>query len=246
MATALGIAQVVARSLGLSAVSTLVGGGQTADTMLVQLNRGGRALAAKRGPWGGSWRPLMRELTLIGLAGQTAYDLPEDLVDIVPGTVWDRDSSREASGPLTPRQTHGISANSPGAWSMDLLWRLAATDGGHQQIVFSEEPSDGAEIALEYVSGLWVRESPAAAPTRAWVVSDTDVPALPEHLVELDLEWRMRKSLGLPFAADLGEFELERDRQFALHTDSPTIRLGAGILDDPDLPANIGPRVVGV
>ena len=49
----------------------------------------------------------------------------------------------------------------------------------------------------------------------AEVSEDGHIPVFPAHLVELDLEWRVRKSQGLNYRTDIAEFEMERDRLFA-------------------------------
>ena len=49
----------------------------TARLLLSLLNRGGRVLAAKRGPFGESWVELTREHITETVAGQADYPLPE-------------------------------------------------------------------------------------------------------------------------------------------------------------------------
>ena len=104
-ATVLEIAKNVAASIGFQPPDTLRSNQDPNSRLLLSLiNRGGRVLAAKRGPFGESWVELTREHVIETVAGQADYPLPEGFSNLITDTVWDRSTYREAPGPLTPQQ----------------------------------------------------------------------------------------------------------------------------------------------
>ena len=65
------------------------------------------------------------------------------------------------------------------------------------------------------MSRFWGRESEGGAISLDRITEDNHSPVFPAHVVELDLEWRVRKSQGLSYGEVLAEFELQRDRSFS-------------------------------
>ena len=104
-ATVLEIAKNVAAAIGFQPPDTLRSNQDPNSRLLLSLiNRGGRILAAKRGPFGESWVELTRQHITETVAGQADYALPEGFAGLITDTVWDRSTYREAPGPLTPQQ----------------------------------------------------------------------------------------------------------------------------------------------
>ena len=54
------------------------------------------------------WVALNREYEFTTDADVEEYALPDDFVELVGGTVWDRDSYYEARGPLTPHEWQAV------------------------------------------------------------------------------------------------------------------------------------------
>ena len=218
--TALDIAQNVAAAIGFEVPSTLRSNEPNARLMLTLLNRGGRVMAAKRGGFGGSWAELTREEVVTTVAGQQDYALPQGFSNLITSTPWDRSTYREAPGPLTPQQYQRLKGGLIDTVALTPRYRVQLNEST-QTVRFRIDPipaEGGDEIAYEYLSKFWARESETSPISLERITEDSSIPVFPGHLVELDLEWRVRKSQGLNYRTDVAEFEMERDRLFALST----------------------------
>ena len=215
--TVLEIAKNVAASIGFQPPDTLRSNQDPNSRLLLSLlNRGGRVLAAKRGPFGESWVELTREHITETVAGQADYALPEGFAGLITDTVWDRSTYREAPGPLTPQQWQRLRGGLLDTVALTPRYRVALNeDLGTVRLRLDPVPSGDERIAFEYLSQFWARESPSSPIALDEVSEDGHIPVFPAHLVELDLEWRVRKSQGLNYRTDIAEFEMERDRLFS-------------------------------
>ena len=173
-------------------------------------------LAAKRGPFGESWVELTRQHVTETVAGQADYALPEGFAGLITDTVWDRSTYRESPGPLTPQQWQRLKGGLIDTVALTPRYRVALNeDTGTVRLRLDPVPSGDEQIAFEYLSQFWARESTGSPIALEKVSEDGHIPVFPSHLVELDLEWRVRKSQGLNYRTDIAEFEMERDREFA-------------------------------
>lgn len=225
MTSALEIANDTSLSLGLGEVDTLVGGSLEGRVFLVHMNRGGQALLSKRGPFGQGWPSADKKYEFNTTEGQEFYPLPSDFVSVIPGTVWDVSDGWEAIGPLTPYEDSLLRYGTGGLLLAGTLYRQHEQDGVNGLSIYPT-PAAG-RVSLEYISSSWVREAESAPPTLQAVSRDQHVPIFPPHLVSLDLAWRMKKGIGQDFTVELGEFELERDRQFGQALPLRTLRLSS-------------------
>ena len=216
-ATVLEIAGNVAASIGFQPPDTLRSNQDPNSRLLLSLlNRGGRVLAAKRGPFGESWVELTREHITETVAGQADYALPEGFAGLITDTVWDRSTFREAPGPLTPQQDQRLRGGLLDTVALTPRYRVALNeDSSTVRLRLDPVPSGEEQIAFEYLSLFWARESASSPIALEKVSEDGHIPVFPAHLVELDLEWRVRKSQGLNYRTDIAEFEMERDRLFS-------------------------------
>ena len=223
------IAREVASVVGMKDISSLVGNNEPhARSMLTLLNRGGRILAQKRGPSGQGWVVLTREFVFTTQAGEDEYQLPEDYQELVDGTIWDRNSYREARGPLSPREWQSIKSGLIETTSITPNFRLRRSRQGTGRSFFIDPvPSSSETLVIEYTSNHWLTNSTGDT-FRSKIVADTDEPLFDDDLVTLDLEWRFKQSRGLSFAAELAEFEIERDRRFGKDPGPRKIYLGQG------------------
>ena len=55
----------------------------------------------------------------------------------------------------------------------------------------------------------------------------------------MDVSWRIRKNRGLPFAAELAEFETQADQRFGDDSTGRVIRIGDSTLGLGDLYPNV-------
>ena len=237
--SALAIAQNVAASVGFQPPDTLA---QSADPnaslMRVLLNRGCQVLAGKRGPFGECWPELTREGVLTTVDGQEWYAVPQGFVSLIDGTMWDRQQYREAAGSLTPQEWARVKGGLVGTTALTPRYRVAFdVDGNRRAIRLDPVPAaTGETLAFEYLSRYWARASEASAVALDEITADSHVPVFPRHLVELDLEWRVRKAQGLAYRTDIAEFEVERDRLFGQYVGQRDIMMGH---QPTGLPVNI-------
>lgn len=214
LALALDIAKNAAAAAGLEQPATLNRG----DGLQVRalLNRGGRALAEKRGTFGESWPELTHELQLNLTAGQDFYALPPGFASIVIDTAWTSDGLWPALGPVSPSEWRALKGRIAGHTAPSLFYRIMLNPGtGQPAIRIHPVPTGPDVVTMEYVSDHWVKPSLTSAPSSSSVDSDAHVPVFLDELMILDLEWRLRAADGLAFDAQLGEFEMRRDRVFS-------------------------------
>ena len=215
--TALEIAKNVAASIGFQIPSTLRSNQDpNARLMLTLLNLGCAELASKRGPFGESWTELTREAIITTIAGQRDYPLPQGFSNLITGTAWDRSTYRQAPGPLTPQQYQRLQGGLIDTVALTPRYRLALSEDTHT-VRFRLDPVPAGEddIAFEYLSKFWARESEASPISLEIITDDSQIPVFPPHLVQFDLTWRVRKSQGLNYRTDIAEFEMARDRLFS-------------------------------
>ena len=216
-AKVLEIAQNVAAAIGFQPPDTLRSNQDPNSRLLLSLlNRGCRRMASKRGPFGESWVELTRQHLTETVAGQADYALPEGFANLITDSVWDRSTYREAPGPLTPQQWQRLQGGLIDTVALTPRYRVALNeDLGTVRLRLDPVPSGAEQIAFEYNSLFWGRASAGSPISLEGVSEDGHIPVFPSDLVELDLEWRVRKSQGLNYRTDIAEFEMERDRLFA-------------------------------
>jgi len=241
MATALEIANEAILSLGLKEVDTLVGGSEEGKRLRVHMNRGGQALLSQRGTYGQGWPQATKFYEFTTVLGRSFYPLPADFVSLVPRSVWDISLGWEAAGPVTPYEDALLQYGYVSAVVGTTAFKQDS-QGGQTGLTLYPDPGNGTRIACYYNSSHWVKQTEQAEPTGNTVDRDSDVPIFPPHLVSLDVAWRYTKSLGKDADLLLGEFELERDRQFGQVSPRRTIRLGGP--DEMDLSRIASPAVL--
>ena len=231
---AIDIAQNVAAAIGYEVPSSLIGTGTTsAKLMLALLNMGCRVLARKRGPFGQSWPELTREATVVTVVDQEWYALPQDFSDLINNTSWDHSRNWRTKGPVSPQEWQELKGGLIDTLGLTKRWRLSMNpDTGTVQMRIDPVPgAAGENLRFEYVSNLWARASSASPITLSRVTSNSHIPVFPSDLVELDLTWRVRKSQGQNYQTDIAEFELERDKAFALAVGLQDLDLAESALD---------------
>ena len=189
------------------------------------LNRTGQGLATLRGSHGQSWPELTREHTVTAAGGAESYPLPDGFVEIVGGTMWDDVNNRMSPGPSTPQEWTYFRQSMTGPSAEK--WRIAwDQDARMKRIQIYPAPADGAEFVFSYISDRWVRQAGSGAVSSDRVSEDGDVPVFPPLLMELGIEWRLRKAQGLSFTSELAEFETQRDKLFGAAAKGPTLHVG--------------------
>ena len=214
--TAIDIARNAAAMGGLNPPATLTGGDTDQLKLLSLLNIGCKNLSRKRGPYGESWPSLVREHVVDTIADQPDYPLPGGFSEIVTDTAWNRSTYRPSPGPLTGQEYQRIKGGLVDTVALTSRYRLKFNEN-LQKVRFTLDPIPAGveQIAFEYISRYWVRESESSPVSLETITRDTDITIFPDHLVTMDLLWRWKKSNGLAYVADLAEFEMERDRVFS-------------------------------
>ena len=234
--TALQIAENVAAASGFEIPTTLTARTGSARTLLALMNRGCRVLATKRGSFGETWPELTREHAFTTVAGQEYYPLPQGFSNLLTDTVWDRTTYWPATGPLSPQEWSAIKGSLTSTTALAPRYRIVFdVDRDERAIRLDPVPGEGEILAFEYLSTLWARESAAAPITLDAIAADSHVPIFPAHLVELDLDWRVRQSQGRDYRATVAEFELQRDRLFSQAVGLRTLSLDSGGLGEQGL-----------
>lgn len=216
--TLLTIVQCAADIVGVPRPSAVITStDQTVRTMLALLNREGQNLAKLRNLWGGGWTVLEREHTFTTTASTAEYALPSDFAELIGDTVWDRDDFFEVRGPLSPQEWQAIKSGLSASPALRRRFRIQRTAGSGTDRKFFVDPTPaatGETLVFEYLSNGWVRDTGDTA-VQTTFQADDDVGLLDEDLLEMGLIWRFKASKGLGFAAELAEYEIERDRRIA-------------------------------
>ena len=185
-------------------------------TMHALLNRAGRNLVKLRNTWGGGWSVLEREHIFTTVGGQAEYDLPFDFGELIADTVWDRSNFFEARGPLSPQLWQQVKSGLLASAALRKRYRIKRSSTGMIKKFFIDPTpqASGEELVIEYLSERWVRDQ-AGSELRTGFEADDDIALLDEDLLEMDLIWRFKQAKGLSYAAEIAEFEMERDKRMA-------------------------------
>ncbi len=180
--------------------------GNTSDDTAVRIvalaNKSGRLLAKR------DWTDLIVEHTFTTTASASSYSLPSDYDRHIDSTLWDRSNYWRIRGPRSPQEWQvfksGIVTDGPR--------KNFRIKGGAFHV--HQIPTATETLVYEYITSQWC--SNATADTFATSFqADTDVTRFSEDLLEIDLEWRLRESLGFAYAEAKMEAEREIDRAFA-------------------------------
>ncbi|MGI9417172.1 MAG: hypothetical protein ACR2RA_04970 [Geminicoccaceae bacterium] len=198
----------------------------TVRQMLALLNREGKNLTKMRNQYNGCWTILEREYTFTTTASEDEYALPDDFGDLLGDTVWDRDSFFEVRGPLAPAEWQAVKSGlavTPSLRRRFRIKRIADFSDNTRKFNIDPEPTaTGETLVFEYCSKEWTSNA-AGSTFAASFSADTDTGLLDEDLLEMGLIWRFKAAKRFDFAAELAEYEIERDRRFAL--DAGTTRV---------------------
>ena len=235
---ALDIASSAASLIGIAQLGSLVGNSNNhARALRILFNRSGRTLTRMRDAWGAGWEVQTREHTFDTVIDQAEYQLPGDFDDMVAGTLWDRGTYSLGAGPLSPQDWQQLKSGLVGTANITPFFRMRRNSAGTgRAIVLDPTPTSIETLVYEYISKDWLRSVNGEHLAR--IVADTDEPLFDHELMVLDLTWRFKQSRGLSYAAELAEFELERDSLFGSDSGIRDITIGRGPKRDlvPNIP----------
>lgn len=210
---------------------------QTVRTMLALLNREGKNLAKLRNTWGGGWVVLTREHEFTTVASQAEYTFPSDFAELVSETAWDRSNFWEMRGPLSPQEWQIVKSGLVASPALRKRFRIKRSASSAANAFFVDPtPSSTDDLVFEYLSDAWLTDS-GGSTLRTSFAADDDVALLDEDLLEMGLIWRFLAAKKLGFAAELAEYEIERDRRIANDAGAQEISLARPRFRLP--PANV-------
>lgn len=218
--TLLTIVQDAASEIGFPEPVTVIGNSdQIATQMLRLLNREGETLS--RYPW----QALKKEHTFVLVTADQDYALPADFRYIIPSSAWNRDNKRSIIEPLSSEEWQFFKG-----WTtvngLNMRARIRNDQFEFEQTISAAD--NGKTIAYEYISNNWCETSGGTGQTA--FAADTDVSLIDEELLTQGLVWRFRKAKGLPFEADLAEYQKNVREAQSRDGGKRKLRLGANNL----------------
>jgi hypothetical protein len=191
------IVQNACARLGLPRPNAVVGSTDaTVREMLALAQQEGRELSRR-----GAWKALTAERTFTTVAAAAQTDaLPDDLDWIIPDTMFNRTSSRQVNGPLSPSEWQVAQGGL--VTFVHPAFRIRGAS-----LLIHPAPSAGDTVAFEYVTRNWCRSSAGAAQA-AWSADD-DSAVLDEELHTLGLIWRFKHAKGLDYGDSAALYDLQ-------------------------------------
>lgn len=212
---------------GIDSPSQIIGNTEpTAVALLAAARREGRILR-KAKP--GGWVRLQREHEFTTVASQAEYALPADYHAIIDQSIWDRQNYWQMRGPTGPVEWQEIKSGLIASAALRRRFRLkraASSSDFTKKFVVDPTPTTAGEtLVFEYISTHWLTNAAGDTGYDRWQ-ADTDEPLLDSDLITMGVIWRFNKARGFSFAADLAEYEIERDREIARDGGAPVLHIG--------------------
>jgi hypothetical protein len=199
--TLLTVCQNAAAEIGIDMPAYIIGNTDAAAQQLQALTRRSVREIGKMG-----WPQTITEYTFNTVVGTASYDFPADFLGMVDQTPWDRANRWPLQGPLEPQEWQVLKSGLA-ASGIRLAFRV-----WQGKLWLDPTPAAIAEVAFEYFSNLFVRDS-LAVPKGSFT-ADTDYAAIDEDLIELDLIWRFKRQKGFDYMEDYhtAQNAISRDR----------------------------------
>lgn len=189
------IAQNIAREVGFTAPTSLVGNADETAIQLLQLittettDLSNGVIAGQPNPIDFNWQILIKRGTFNFVAAQEAYSFPADFKDFISKTIWDYTTRRPIIAPVSAEDFE-IQKN---YWVSSGIDKWIYVYGGQMHVV--PAPTGTDTINYEYTTTYIFNSSIGAGKTAITV--DTDVCAIPESLVQLGVKVRYMIAKGL-------------------------------------------------
>lgn len=157
-----------------------------------------------------SWPQLIRENPFDTVAGQSAYNTPEDFEKLIQDSAYNIDEYYSLRSSMTDRQWND--------WRYGLLGQLSHQryklrySNGVPYIQIAPTPDSAERLIYVYKSKYYVKSADGSELKEKFALDD-DVSIVPEDVVEAGVCWRFRRMKGLDFSAELSEYnEMTRTR----------------------------------
>ena len=162
------------------------------------LNTGGNQLLHDY-PWLG----MVREASLTITPGDSgAYSLPDDFLELIDQTTYDRGTRWQADGPYSSQGWQHLKAQGATA-TVSVPFRIV----GDTWQTYPQPVVAAATLAMEYRSRAWVRPAVSVAPDADTCTAASDVVMFDPLLVKrlLQVQWKRRK--GYDSTAEQADFD---------------------------------------
>lgn len=194
------IVQEACGAIGFAVPTSAVA--NTADQIAQQAyrlaNLAGKSLARRA-----RWQALHKEHSFQLTEGTQEYTLPSDFGFLLANTAHNRGEQQPLILPITAQSWQYLKANGTSA---AITQRARIRD---DQIEFYDTigaGQDGQTVSFEYISKHWCESSAGAG--QVAFTADADVARIDEHLILLEVIWRLRHAKGLDYDMALDEFNL--------------------------------------
>ena len=152
------------------------------------------------------WPELLRVGSITFANGTELYDEPSDLHRIVSDTMW-TSTQRIALGPIESQTFERLYRE--GIVTVDPTFRIRQTDDSsnfRRQVQIYPTPTDSTIMYFLYYSNQWAKSAAGTSRLSGWE-SDTDVPIIEDHMIELGVTWRMLNSMRRSYAEEFNDYE---------------------------------------
>jgi hypothetical protein len=165
------------------------------------------------------WSRFTRILTIPLLSGQGSYDLPNDFLDIIPGTMWQPNVNlTPAYGSVTP-QTWQMLLSIPLVGTLQIIYR----ERSGKLDVLPVPTSNGITVTVEYQSRAWVEVSGQA--TRDNVTQYSDVVLHDPALISRYLKMKFLEAVGFDTQKATDDFNLILDARTSKDQSRPILSM---------------------
>ena len=194
------IVQNAAREVGLEVPASVIGNtNSTAIKLNALVRRACKNLIRRH-----RWEVLTIETTIVTTTA-TSYALPNDFLNPVNYTHWDRTNELKMWGPFTPQEWQLIKSGIADASTRKRFRIVPVT--GVKQLTLDTAPIAGETLVYEYVSKNFVIKASDSSLTDEFV-ADGDTTVFDEELITMDVIWRQLDRLGLQYLEAKNDFEL--------------------------------------
>jgi len=192
------IAQNIAREVGFTAPTSLVGSADETAIQLLQLittettDLSNGVISGQTSPMNFNWQALVKRATFTFVSSQEAYSLPADFKDFIQKTIWNYSIRRPLISPITAEEFE-IQKNYLISSGIDKMIYIY-----NNQIHVVPAPTSTDTINYEYTTTYIFQSSLGVGQTS--IQADTDVCSINEYLVQLGAKVRylITKSLINP------------------------------------------------
>lgn len=209
---------------GWEVPSTIFGNSNlTAKSCLNLVQRAGKSLERRH-----RWVELIAEHTFATVNGTDAYALPSDFRAFANTSQWDRTNFNPMLGPVTPSEWQFLKSSVAGDTGTITRW-FRVKGSTATQFYIHPTPTDASTIAFDYFTKNWITKNSDSSAIAAFT-DDADTAKIDEDLLTLDLKWRFLQAKGMPFDAELIEWQAMRDVLLAANGGSRRLSLDQPII----------------